>query len=239
MEIKTKVIPQEDLWPLISSIKDRKMRVYASLLYWLAARAGELLPYQHYKTKYKRDYAGKLIRNEEGSCLIASRLRLFESKGIPVSTIHVKENIIFFDAVPVFKSKNKLSSKPGIVPKKNNPLFEEITSLVNERKALQELENKQAENSGKPPATIFLFEKESVLDSDELFFWRFKKRLDRIMAKTGFSPHSFRKTRLTKAAESGDAYYVKALSGHSGIEMASQYVAPKNLFESMKKYEGV
>jgi hypothetical protein len=239
MQTKTNVIPQEDLWPLIQSIKDKKMRVYASLLYWLASRAGELLPYQHYKTIYKRDAKGKLIRNSEGSCLIESKTKIFESKGVSVSTIKVTPNVIFFDAVPVFKSRKRTSSKPGIVPRKQNPLFEEISSFINERKALQETANKQAENSGSPPTTIYLFEKESFLESDELFYWRFKKRLDRIMAKKGFSTHSFRKTRLTKAADSGDAFYVKAISGHAGIEMASQYVAPKNLFDSMKKYEGL
>ncbi len=239
METKTTAIPQQDLWPLVQSIRSKKMRVYASLLYWLAARAGELLPYQHYKTLYKRDENDQLIRNINGSCKIESKTKVFESPGVPVSTIRVNPDIIFFDAVPVFKSKKQTTTKPGIVPRKNNPLFEEITSYVNERKALQEVENKQAENSGSPPTTIFLFDKESPYESSELFFWRFKKRLDRVMRKKGFSTHSFRKTRLTKAAESGDAYYVKAVSGHAGIEMASQYVAPKNLFESMKKYEGV
>jgi len=240
METKTVPIPMEDLFPILQSIDTLKMRVYASLLYWLAARAGELLPYQHYKTVYKRDEKGNLIRDHKGFCEIESRTELYSSLGVPVSTIRVEEDIIFFDSIPVFKSKKKGLTKAGIVPRKKNPLFEDITSFVSQRKQLQEKANTEAENSGKPPATIYLFEKELESESNEQFFWRFKKRLDRLLSKKGYSSHSFRKTRLTRAGNvSGDVFYVKALSGHSGINMASEYVAKKNLFDNMKRYEGL
>ena len=237
MTTNTLVIPKEDLFPLLLSIKQRDLRVYAGLLYWLACRAGELLPYQHYKTTYKRDKDGVLVRDEKGFCEIESRQEIYSSPGIPISTIEVKEKMILFSVIPVFKSKKKGETKIGIVPKKNNPLFADITTYINERKELQDKRNKEAENSGSPPPTVFLFETDLFNDTPELFFWRFKKRLDRVLAKKHFSPHSLRKTRLTHIGQkTGNVFYVKALSGHASIEMASEYVASKNLLDDMKKY---
>lgn len=237
MSTKTPVIPKEDLFPLLLSIKQRDLRVYAGLLYWLACRAGELLPYQHYKTTYKRDKEDKLVRDEKGFCEIVSREEIYSSPGIPISSIEIKKDMILFSAIPIFKSKKKGETKIGIVPKKNNPLFEEITSLISERKEVQEKLNKEAENSGRPPATVYLFQTELFNDTPELFFWRFKKRLDRVLARKGFSPHSLRKTRLTHIGQkTGNVFLVKALSGHASISMASEYVASKNLLDDMKKY---
>jgi len=237
MTTNTAVISKEDLFPLLLSIKQRDLRVYASLLYWLACRAGELLPYQHYKTTYKRNEKGELIRDDRGFCEIESREEIYSSPGIPVSSIEVKENMILFSAIPIFKSKKKGETKIGIVPKKNNPLFGDIASYISERKELQARRNSEAENSGSPPSTVYLFQTELLDDTPELFFWRFKKRLDRVLSKKGFSPHSLRKTRLTHIGQkSGNVFYVKALSGHASISMASEYVASKNLLDDMKKY---
>lgn len=243
MTTKTRAIPEQDLFPLLLSIKKRKLQVYASLLYWLAARAGELLPYEHYKTTYKRDSEGKLIRDDKGHCIVETREKLFSSPGIPVSTIVVHKTYIEFNQVPVFKSKKGFKEtdyKTGIVPKAKNPVFESILSYVIERKAVQQKVNEEAENSGSPPATIFLFEPEVEDVDGEHFFWRFKKQLDRVMNAKGFSTHSLRKTRATKAGnDSGDAYYVQSITGHASINMASEYVAKKRLLDNMKKYEGI
>jgi len=243
MSTKTRPIPQQDLFPLLQSIHKRKLQVYASLLYWLAARAGELLPYEHYKTTYKKDEKGKALRDEKGHCIIESREKLFSSPGVLVSTINVNKTYIEFLQVPVFKSKKGLKEtdfKTGIVPKAKNPLFSVILSYVEERKALQDKANKEAENSGVPPATVFLFDKEEQDLDGEHFFWRFKKQLDRVMSAKGFSSHSLRKTRATKAGnDSGDAFYVQSLTGHSSIGMASEYVAKRRLLDNMKKYEGL
>lgn len=237
MTTKTQTISKQDLFPLLLSIKQKDLRVYAALLYWLACRAGELLPYQHYKTTYKRDSEGYLIRNKKGFCEIQSKETTYSSPGIPVSSITIKPKMILFSAIPIFKSKKKDHTKIGVVPKRNNPLFETIASYIEERKEIQEKENKKAENSGKPPATVYLFESNLLGDTNELFFWRFKKRLDRILEKKGYSSHSLRKSRLTHIGQkSGNVFYVKALSGHASINMASEYVAEKNLLDDMKKY---
>jgi len=242
MTTKTRAIPEQDLFPLLQSIKNTQLKVYASLLYWLAARAGELLPYEHYQTKYKRDKKNQLIRDKKGHCIVESRIKLFTSPGIPFSTIQVKDNYIEFLQVPVFKTKKGIKEtdyKTGLISKNKNPVYEDILNYVLKKKKIQEAKNKAAENSGSPPDTIYLFSK-GVEDKDsEHFFWRFKKRLDRVMWKKGFTTHSLRKSRLTKAGNSsGDVFFVKDISGHKSIGMASEYVAKKRLLDNMKKYEG-
>ena len=240
MTTKAIVIPKEDLMPFLAGIKSPQTQTYACLLYWLACRSGELLPYTHYKLIYKRDEQGKLVKDDSGNYVVVSKSVSYDSPGVRVSDIHVGENMIEFDNIPVFKSKERNKTKNGFVPRKNNPLFDNIALYINNRKRLQDLENQKALDSGSSPATVWLFEKEFPTDTNELFFWRFKKRLDRLLHKRGWSSHSLRKTRLTHAGNvSGDPYFVQELSGHASINMASEYVAKRKLFDSMRKYREV
>jgi len=236
--IKTKAIPKEDLYPILLAIKPPKLQVYAALLYWLACRAGELLPYTHYKVAYKKDSNDKLVRDANKNAIILSKEIDYTTPGIPISTVAVEPDFIEFTEVPVFKSRG-IKYKNGFVRRKGNPMFDQIATYVIERRALQANANAIAEGSGKPPTTIYLFEKELEEESDLQFYWRFKKKLERFMNKKGYTVHSLRKTRATVAGNiSGDAYYVQSITGHASIGMASEYVAKKKLFESMKKYEG-
>jgi hypothetical protein len=239
MSIKSKTIPEEMLWPILNSIHPTKLRIYATLLYCLACRSGELLPYTHYKIKYKKTNKGKLIRNENGNPIIEKRIINYESEGIPVSTIKLKKDLIEFNEIPNFKTRTK-EYKTGFVAKKICPLFKEIYDYVFERKQSQKEEDEKAINSGVPPKTIYLFEKDFPLESNEQFYWRVKKQLQRFLSKKGFTVHSLRVTRATKAGnDSGNVYYVQSITGHKNINMASEYVKKRNLLDNMKRYEGI
>jgi len=239
MTTNTPIIPDQELFPLLQSIKNKKLRIYATLLYYLAARAGELMPYQHYKTFYKKDEQGKLLRDENNRGIMLHKIMKNESPGVKVSTIEIMNNGIQFNSLPVFKAK-EIKEKTGFVQKKDNPLYNDVLSYVLERKELQEKENKIAEHSDVPPKIIYLFDKDYPEETREQYFWRIRKRLYRIMYKQGYRIHSLRKTRLSQAGNiSGDPFYVKSLSGHATINMADEYVQGKNLRDMMKKYEGI
>ncbi len=228
------------MWATLNAIQPPKLQTYAALLYWLACRAGELLPYTHYKITYKKDENGKLLYDKNRKAIVVSRETNYTSPGIPVSTVTVQDNYIEFSEIPVFKSRNKDTVKAGIVPAKNNPLYSQITSYVLERKAVQQKFNEEASESGSPPVTVYLFEKELESESDLQFFWRFKKQLERFMNKKGFTVHSLRVTRATDVGNvSGDAFYVQSITGHASINMAGEYVKKKKLIDSMKRYGGI
>jgi integrase len=240
MATKTTVKPEEELIPLLQSIQPPKLQTYAALLYWLACRAGELLPYTHYKTTYKKNLeTKKLVKDINGNFIIEKREKVFETPGIPVSTIKVMDEWIEFTSIPVFKSKENNKTKTGFVPKKNNPLFQTILKYVAERKAIQTIEYEKTKENGSLIRTVYLFERELAGETNQQFFWRFKKALERYMNYSGYTIHSLRKTRATKAGNiSGDPYYVQSITGHASISMASEYVQSKKLFDSMKRYEG-
>lgn len=229
MVVKGKAFSQERVFEVILSIQGNDLRVYAALLYWLACRSGELLPYAHYKSRYSKR------KGEHGTRRLLKKRFSHITYGVDIDSVEVSEDLIRFKEVPVFKLR-KGQNKEGFVFRKNNPLFTDIREWVLKRKALrEELQDKGELN------TVYLFSSGDFgVGEVNRFFWMFKKRLERALklVDKSFSVHSLRVSRATVAGNaSGDAFYVRDITGHSSVEMAGQYVKGKRLFENMRKYE--
>ena len=219
---------------VLSSISDREDRVYAYLLFWLACREGEIIPYAHFKHKYSKkegEIKGKLL----------DKKHLTNTFGINIDDVHIENDDVLglyidIDKVPVFKTKDLDRSKNGLIFAKGNPFFNEILGYVRERKQLRE----QQKESGDMQA-VYLFPVPAGGWAEiQRSFWTRRKRLDRHLklADKEFRIHSLRRSRASIAGNnSGDVFYVRNLTGHKSIEMASTYVAKRKLLDSMKKYE--
>ena len=88
---------------------------------------------------------------------------------------------------------------------------------------------------------MFLFEADSEKDIEK-FVWRFTKRLYLSLKKADptFKIHTLRVSRATDAGDaSGDAFYVRDITGHKSIQMAAEYTKSKNFIDKARKYEGV
>ena len=221
--------PFERIVEVVSSIPNKQDRVYAELLFCLACREGEIVPYVHYKHKYSKqtdEEPNKLLDKKQIAC----------SYGINVDDVYFTGDFIGFNKIPVFKTKNLSESKAGFIFKKNNPFFYDILTWVQKRKAIRE--NKKGEGNITP---VYLFDVPvQGVEDIQRDFWARRKRLERQLKKADklFRPHSLRKSRATIAGNiSGDVFYVRDLLGHKSIEMSSRYVAKKKLFDSIQKYE--
>lgn len=224
--------PFERIKEIILNITRQEDRVYAELLYCLACREGEIVPYTHYKHKYSKK---KRDNNDEPPQLLDKKHSIC-SYGINIDDVLRLEDHIAFERVPVFKTKNKNEHKPGFILN-NHPFYFDILNWVEKRKNLRQQKQAVGDTSA-----VYLFD---VPSTDPIViqrnFWARRKRLERALKKSdeSFRIHSLRKSRATLAGVvSGNIFYVRDLLGHRTIEQSSKYVARKKLFDSMKKYEG-
>ena len=219
----------ERIVEVISNISNIEDRVYAELLFWLACREGELAPYVHYKHKYTKGHDGEPPR-------LKDKKQLSCSFGLNVDNIELGDEYITITNIPVFKTKNLSESKNGFVFKKGNPFFNDIYKYVAGRKAIRERQKELGDVTA-----VYLFDVvPGGVKSIQQDFWARRKRLERHLKKADkdFRIHSLRRSRATIAGDaSGDVFYVRDLTGHKTVEMASRYVSKRRLFDSMKKYE--
>lgn len=243
-KVKAKAFPKQEIYALISKVEGEDIRVYLAMSFAMANRSGELLPYQHYSTTYKKDNEGNLMKVKgikSDYAIVDTRTPSWVSNGVNVSKIHYKYDsegqpeLIIVDEVPVFKTK-KLTFEKGYIYREGNPFFGEILNFVNKRKALLSSKNRE----------VFLFE----LPKDkpaERYFWWFKKRVQKEIKKhlsgdlLEFKIHSLRSSRATDAAEAsgGDIFYVQAITRHRELKNLQQYVQPVQMEQKIRKYEGV
>ena len=237
-KVKTEAFTQERVIELIQTITKPKLRAYATILYWLACRAGEPLPYIHYEYKYKKDnQTQQLIRDEKGNPILESKTFKYASQGIEIDSIILEPSFIKFNKIPVFKTK-EIDYKEGFIPQKNNPLFVDLCAFIQERKTLRE-ELKAQGN----PRMFYLFEPQNLTEKDTLnLYWRMQKALIKELKskEPNFKIHSLRVSRATQAGDaSGDPFYVQSITGHVSIEQASQYTKSRNFKDKFQKYEGL
>jgi hypothetical protein len=242
-KVKAKAYPKEEIYALINKITDLDIRVYLAMSFAMANRSGELLPYQHYSTKYMKDNEGNLlkVKGDKGDYgVIESRTPSWVSYGVDVGKIHYKYDsegeaeIIVIDEVPVFKTRQMTFDK-GYIYRGGNPFFNEIKNYIDNRKSFLSI-NKRV---------VYLFEKESG-DTPERFFWRFKKRVQKAVKEIlpggmiDFKLHSLRTSRATDSAEAsgGDIFYVQAITRHRELKNLQQYVQPVQMEKKIKQYEG-
>lgn len=242
-KVKAKAYPKEEIYNLIGKITDPEIRVYLTMSFAMANRSGELLPYQHYSTKYMKDSDGNLlkVKGVKGDYgVIESRTPSWVSYGVDVGKIHYKYDsegeveIIVIDEIPVFKTR-KMTFDKGYIYRGGNPFFDEIKRYIDNRKALLSPSKR----------VVYLFEKEAG-DTPERFFWRFKKRVQKAINKVlpgsmiDFKIHSLRTSRATDSAEvsGGDIFYVQAITRHRELKNLQQYVQPVQMEKKIKKYEG-
>jgi hypothetical protein len=242
-KVKAKAFPKQEIYQLISSCEGEDIRVYLAMSFAMANRSGELLPYQHYKTTYKKDSDGRLLQvaGDKGNyAVLDTKTPTWVSQGVNVSDIEYeydsegKVELIVIKRVPVFKTK-QMSFGEGYIYRVGNPLFDEIVAWINKRKALVTLSN----------PLVYLFELPEGR-TPERFFWSFKKRVQKEVRKhlvgnlIQFKLHSLRSSRATDASEAsgGDVFYVQAITRHRDVRNLQQYVQPVHMKRDIKKYEG-
>jgi hypothetical protein len=235
-KVKTSPIGVGEMLQAFSSLHSLELKVYGYLTYALACRAGELLPYPHYKTVYEK--------LENGKYKAMSKQFVSYSLGVSVASISYldlngkvidgsnKDLVlaIRFDKIPVFKQPEN-TTKTGFVFRKGNPFFPFILNYVESRKVVQ------VATKGK---LVYLFAPTEEIDLGG-YFYRFKRRFERAMKKVlpEFHVHQLRVTRASVAGDlSGNPFYVQELTGHANILQAAAYTKSKGLYDKIKKYEG-
>jgi hypothetical protein len=230
--VKTDAKTERQIINTITAIPERELKAYAAVLFWTACRAGELLPYQHYKLYYKKDN-GRIMTDEYYKPLIDRREATNITYGINVEDIEIDKEKIHFKKIPVFKTRGE-TQKEGLIWKVDHPLYDHIISYINERKAVMQ----SLRDQGNPKA-VYLFEAESP-EEIERYTWRVTKRLYIALKKADptFKIHTLRVSRATIAGDaSGDPFYVQSITGHKSIQMASEYTKSRNFLDKARRYE--
>lgn len=233
-KVKTLAFDQSRVMDLLKAINRPNLRAYGTLLYWLACRAGEPLPYIHYEHHYQKDFEGKAVLNEKGLPVLENKELKYKSFGIDVDSITLTPKYIQFKKIPIFKTR-QLDYKEGLIPQANNPLFDDLCEFINERKKFKDALREQGNQR-----TVYLFEAKDEADM-ETYYWRLSKALIKELKsmEPTFKIHSLRVSRATQAGDaSGDPFYVQSITGHASIEQASQYTKSRNFKDKFEKYEG-
>jgi integrase len=238
--VKTDSQKEERILTIINNIQERNLKAYATILYYTACRAGEILPYQHIKLNYAKQQNGKMKLDEYSRPIVESKEETNITYGINVDDIDILPDRIHFKKIPVFKTRGE-TCKEGIIWGSDNPLYKHILDYIKEK---MEYRDKLREDNNLESVFLFESDKENKKDKQEdikKFTWRFTKRLYLALKKVDptFKIHTLRVSRATVAGDkSGDPFYVQSITGHQSIQMASEYTKSRNFMDRAKKYEG-
>jgi len=145
--VKAKVYPKKRILELVNAIEDKETRIYCALLYDLAARAGEITPYQHWKKRYVIKDGKPPIKTIAGNLLPKKKEASTHSFGINVDTIEIVKddslgNYVCFKQIPVFKTKKRGLTAIGFITP-TDLLFKEIIDFVENAKDKARLSGKK------------------------------------------------------------------------------------------------